>query len=75
MSVKYLFATLAILLATLTCFALDTVADSEFTSDEHTNIAIDRLIILVIVLIPVGIVCYFLIATRKDSTFLRAHRD
>ena len=33
MRVKYLFSTLAILLATLTFFALDTIADSESASD------------------------------------------
>ena len=35
MSVKYLFSTLAILLATLTFFPLDTIADSESASDGH----------------------------------------
>ena len=75
MSVKYLFATLSILLATLTFFALDTVADSESTSDGHIRFAMVILIILVMVLIPVGIVCYSMIATRKDRAFLRAHRD
>ena len=33
MSVKYLFSTLAILLATLTFFALDTLADTESAVD------------------------------------------
>ena len=74
MKIKSLFTTLAILLTTLTFFALDTLADTEFTSDEHTNSAIiRRIIILVIVLIPVGIVCYFLIASRKGRAFLKVH--
>ena len=73
MKVKFLFATLAILFAMMTVFALDTVADTESTSDQSTTdviIAFSSLGILLLVLI-------FLILTRKirDRPFLKEHRS
>ena len=58
MSVKYLFSTLAILLATLTFFALDTIADSESSSDKSVDLGMIILIFLglLVVLIVAGMV-------------------
>ena len=70
MSVKYLFATLVILLATLTFFPLDTLADTE--SDANKNFEL-LVIILVPILIVVGVICTIILLTRKEQTFLKAH--
>ena len=48
MRVKYLFSTLAILLATLTFFALDTFADTESTSDLPTTLIVCFVIVITI---------------------------
>ena len=71
MSVKYLFSTLAILLATLTFFALDTIADSESASD--TTIQVIMFFFLVIFL-SVGLACFAILSTRKERAFLKKHR-
>ena len=68
MSVKSLFITLAILLATLTFFSLDTVADTESVSDDPVDLWV---IVLVIVLI---VICIWL-ATRKERAFLKTHSN
>ena len=67
MSVKSLFSALAALLATLTFFPLDTVADTESASD-GTEILIISLVIVVIV------ICIWL-AMRKERVFLREHSN
>ena len=72
MSVKFLFSTLAILLATLTVFASDTIADSESTSNENIWLWVTC---LGIVLIVVGMVCFVMLSTRKEHAFLKAHRS
>ena len=72
MSVKYLFSTLAILLATLTFFALDTIADSESADDGHIWLLATCLGIVGI-LILIGGVCVAILSTRKERTFLKAH--
>ena len=74
MSVKYLFSMLAILLATLTFFASDTIADSESTSNEDIWLWVACLT-LGTVLIVVGIVCFVMLLTRKEHAFLKAHRS
>ena len=76
MSVKYLFSTLAILLATLTFFALDTLADTESASDQSTGLWV---ISLFLVLVAVGI-AYLAIqpaskAASKENAFLKELRD
>ena len=71
MSVKFLFSTLAILLATLTVFTSDTIADSESTS--NANIW-PWMASLGMVLIAVGIVYFVILLTRKEHAFLKAHR-
>ena len=71
MSVKFLFSTLAILLATLTVFASDTIADSESTS--NANIW-PWMASLGIILIAVGVLCFVILPPRKERAFLKAHR-
>ena len=70
MSVKYLFSTLAILLATLTFFALDTLADTESADDVSMIILCGLLGILLLVL-------SFMILARKkrNRLFLKEHRS
>ena len=68
MSVKYLFSTLAILLAILTFFALDTIAD--VGSASHTEV----LISIGILSIAVGIICVGSLLSRKSRAFLKEHR-
>ena len=76
MSVKYLFSTLAILLATLTFFALDTLADTESASDPSTGFWV---ISLFLVFLAVAVV-YLAIqsaskAASKENAFLKELRD
>ena len=71
MNVKSLFATLAILLVTLTFFPSNTVADTESTA----NWAIELLVIILVLLIVVGVIYTIILLTRKEQTFLKAHRD
>ena len=77
MSVKYLFSTLAILLTTLTFFAVDTLADTESASDQSTGIwVISFSLFLVLVLVgAVGIAYFAIQSASKENAFLRAHRD
>ena len=78
MSVKYLFSTLAILLATLTVFPLDTIADSESASDRSTGIwSILWSIGLCLVFVLAVAVAYSAIqseskAASKENAFLRS---
>ena len=69
MRVKYLFSTLAILLATLTFFALDTVADTESTSDLPTTL----IVCLVIVFIIIGIAYSANRPAKKETSFLEEY--
>ena len=71
MSVKFLFSTLAILLATLTVFASDTIADSESTSNANIWLWMAS---LGIILIAVGVLCFVILPPRKERAFLKAHR-
>ena len=76
MSVKYLFSTLAILLATLTFFALDTLADTESASDQSTGIWVILWSIglcLVFVLAVVGAILSNRKERRKKNAFLKDH--
>ena len=77
MSVKYLFSTLAILLATLTFFALDTLADTESASDQSTGIwVISFSLFLVLVLVgAVGIAYLAIQSASKENAFLEELRD
>ena len=72
MRVKFLFSTLVILLAILTFFTLDTVADSESASDGFIGFLV---FFLVIILIPTGVVSFAILLTRKQRAFLKAHRS
>ena len=69
MSVKYLFATLSILLATLTFFALDTFADTESTSDLPTTLIVYFLIVFIII----GIAYSLNRTTKKKTSFLEEY--
>ena len=76
MSVKYLFSTLAILLATLTFFALDTLADTESASDQSTGIWVILWSVglcLVFVLAVVGAILSNRKESRKKNVFLKDH--
>ena len=77
MSVKYLFSTLAILLATLTFFALDTIADSESSSDKSVDLGMIILIFLglLVVLIVAGMVYSVRLSTKKVRAFLKENRS
>ena len=77
MNVKYLFSTLAILLATLTFFALDTLADTESASDQSTGIwVISFSLFLVLVLVgAVGIAYLAIQSASKENAFLEELRD
>ena len=68
MKVKFPLSTLAILLAMLTVFTLDTVADTESASNQPVE---PWVLVLVIVLI---VICIWL-ATRKERVFLKEHSD
>ena len=72
MRVKYLVSILAILLAALTFFPLDTLADTESASNQYIEL---WMTILVIVLIVVGMVCFVRLTTGKESAFLKAHSN
>ena len=77
MNVKYLFSTLTILLATLTFFALDTLADTESASDQSTGL---WWISLFLVLVLVVAVAYLAIqsaskAASKENAFFKELRD
>ena len=72
MSVKFLFSTFIILLITLTFFALDTVADSESTSDRYVEFMPIIFGVLVFLMV-VTILYYSMIDTRKERAFLKAH--
>ena len=66
-----MFLILAALLATVTFFAFDVIADSESASDES-------IALLVGILLPLGIgiiICLVMILSRKDRRFLKTHRD
>ena len=69
MSVKYLFATLAILLVPLTFFALDTLADTEYTYDNPNTL----IVLLVIFFIAIGIAILANLLAKKKRTFLKVH--
>ena len=71
MRIKFVFLILAALLATVTFFAFDVIADSESASDES-------IALLVGILLPLGIgiiICLVMILSRKDRRFLKTHRD
>ena len=68
MKVKSLFSTLAILLAMLDFFPLDTVADTESASNQSVELWV---IVFVIVLV---VICIWL-ATRKERVFLKEHSN
>lgn len=70
--VKFVSSTLVTLLATITFFVLNTIADSESASDKHTEFLI---FCLVIVFIVVGMVCFARSSTRKERAFLKEHRS
>ena len=70
MNVKFLFATLVILLAALTFFHLDAIADSDSASNGHFGIWVSG---LVMVLIIVTLIYSLIPSTRKASTFLKEH--
>ena len=73
MSVKQLaFSTLAALLATITFFALDTIANSESASDKYIGLWITG---LVIILIVIGMVCFSRLTSRKARAFLKEHNN
>ena len=77
MSVKFLFSTFVILLITLTFFALDTVADSESSSDKSVNL---RMIILIcfgllVVLVVAGMIYSARLSTKKGRTFLQENKS
>ena len=72
MSVKFLFSTFIILLITLTFFALDTVADSESTSDRYVEF-VPIIFGVLVFLMVVTILYYSMIDTRKERAFLKAH--
>ena len=72
MSVKFLFSTFIILLITLTFFALDTVADSESTSDRYVEF-VPIIFGVLMFLMVVTILYYSMIDTRKERAFLKAH--
>ena len=74
MSVKYLFSTLAILLTTLTFFAVDTLADTESASDRSTGLWWIGLC-LVFVLVVVGATLWNREESRKENAFLKDHRS
>ena len=69
MSVKYLFSTLAILLATLTFFPLDTVADTESASNQSVERWMAVLVIVFFIVIGIWL------KTRKERVFLKEHGD
>ena len=69
MRVKYLVSILAILLAALTFFPLDTLADTESTSGSTGVI-----LLTVIICIPVAIICFAILSMIKERIFLKAHR-
>ena len=77
MSVKFLFSTFVILLITLTFFALDTVADSESSSDKSVN---PRMIILIcfgllVVLVVAGMIYSARLSTKKGRIFLQENKS
>ena len=71
MSVKFVFSTLVTLLATITFFALDAIANLESASDEYIGLWIG----LAIILIVIGIVCFLILLTRKTRAVLKEHRN
>ncbi len=81
MKVLFLFSTLAILLATLTVFPLDTIADSESASDRSTGIwSILWSIGLCLVFVLAVAVAYSAIqsaskAASKENAFFKELRD
>ena len=70
MSVKYLFSTLAILLATLTFFALDTLADTESADD--VSVILFLCCLLGIFLL---VVRFMILRKIRDRPFLKEHRS
>ena len=71
MNVKFLFATLVILLAMMTFFALDTVADTEYTPNVYvvyTVFSIIGILLLVIIFLTLA-------RKRRDRPFLKEHRS
>ena len=72
MSVRSVFSTLVLLLATITFFTFDAIADSESVIGDYIGFWMTS---LVIILIVVGIVCFLRLLTRKTRTFLKEHSD
>ena len=69
MRVKYLFSTLAILLATLTFFALDTLADTEGIADD---VSVLHSLLGILLLFVVG---FMILREIRDLPFLKEHRS
>ena len=75
MSVKFVFSTLVLLLATITFFAFDAIADSESAIGDYIGLWMTG---LVIILIAVGILCFSILLTgktRKTRAFLKEHSN
>ena len=76
MSVKYLFSTLAILLATLTFFALDTLADTESADDPSTGFWVISLFLVFLVVVVVYLAIQSASkAASKENAFFKELRD
>ena len=75
MNVKYLFSTLAILLATLTFFALDTLADTESASDQSTGLWWISLFLVLVLVVAVGVAYFAIQSARKENAFPEELRD
>ena len=75
MNVKYLFSTLAILLATLTFFALDTLADTESASDQSTGLWWISLFLVLVLVVAVGMAYFAIQSARKENAFPEELRD
>ena len=73
MSVKYLFSTLAILLATLTFFALDTLADTE--SAYAVSVIFFLCSLLGIFLLFLLVVRFMILRKIRARPFLKEHRS
>ena len=72
MRVKFVFSTLVTLLATITFFAFDAIADSEAAADDYIGLWMTG---LAIILIVVGMVCFSILLTGKTRAFLKEHSN
>ena len=71
MSVKYLFSTLAILLVTLSFFALDTLADTESAVDVSVIFFLRSLLGILLLFV----VSFMILRKIRDRPFLKEHRS